>query len=541
VSYSAVLISQSRSKVGAIEDNVQHIITTANSHKQQCPELELVVFPEQALLGMPAFDLLLRDSLCERINNGLNTLSEQLTVPVLVGYPKIKQGICFNALGLVQPSLGVQQEYYQHQFEGAAADQGVARQVYFAAGQQETIFSLGSLRVGVLLGQDYANEALLTTYQEQEVDWLLHCSNNVFTSGDETQLVNTLKKIAHQTGAGVLHCSAAGGQDTLVMQGGSFAVNGEGEIVAQAPLFHVHTMLAKIAPQGQAMQTAIEEWPVAEAALYGALAQAVKDYVATNGFRGALLGLSGGIDSALTLAVAADALGPENVRAIMMPFDYTSAMSKEDAAQQAATMGVAYEEIPIRTPFDSFMGLLANNFTGTEKDTTEENLQARCRGVILMALSNKLGKVVLACSNKSETAVGYSTLYGDMVGGFCPLRDVPKTWVYRLARWRNEQGEKAVIPQRVIDRPPTAELAPGQLDQNSLPDYPILDEVVHRYVELHEDADTIIAAGLPAEDVRSVIRLIDRNEYKRQQGALGPKVTSRGFGANRRYPVTYSW
>src|SRR5699024_7684614 len=503
VSYSAVLICQSRSKAGAIEDNVQHIITTANSHKQQCPELELVVFPEQALLGMPAFDLLLRDRLCERINNGLNTLSEQLTVPVLVGYPKIKQGICFNALGLVQPSLGVQQEYYQHQFEGAAADQGVARQVYFAAGQQETIFSLGSLRVGVLLGQDYANEALLTTYQEQEVDWLLHCSNNVFTSGDETQLVNTLKKIAHQTGAGVLHCSAAGGQDTLVMQGGSFAVNGEGEIVAQAPLFHVHTMLAKIAPQGQAMQTAIEEWPVAEAALYGALAQAVKDYVATNGFRGALLGLSGGIDSALTLAVAADALGPENVRAIMMPFDYPSAMSKEDAAQQAATMGVAYEEIPIRTPFDSFMGLLANNFTGTEKDTTEENLQARCRGVILMALSNKLGKVVLACSNKSETAVGYSTLYGDMVGGFCPLRDVPKTWVYRLARWRNEQGEKAVIPQRVIDRPPTAELAPGQLDQNSLPDYPILDEVVHRYVELHEDADTITAAGLPAEDVRS--------------------------------------
>lgn len=532
-----VVISQTRFTVGAIEDNARRIIALANEYVHQAPATQLVVFPEQALLGAPAFDLLLRSSLASRVQTALEQLTEQLAVPVLVGLPTLDKGIRFNSLALIVPQQGVQHIYHQQHFADQAEDDGQARAVYFSAAAKPVVIELQGVLVGLLLGDDYTCASLLEHYQQQGVQWLLHCANNVFTAGEERRMYLALQHIAQRHNLGVLHCSTVGGQDALVFQGGAFAINASGALMAAAPLLKQAALPVDLHSAAVSQLT----WPQEEEVLYQVLVRAVRDYVHSNGFAGALLGLSGGIDSSLTLAVAADALGPKKVRAIMMPFDYTSAMSKEDAALQAATLGVAYEEIPIRPPFDSFTKLLAANFSNAETDTTEENLQARCRGVILMALSNKHGQVVLACSNKSETAVGYSTLYGDMVGGFCPLRDVPKTWVYRLAKWRNGQQSTPVIPWRVIERPPTAELAPGQLDQNSLPDYAVLDEVVHRYVELHQDVDAIVASGLPEEAVRKVVRLIDRNEYKRQQGALGPKVTGRGFGANRRYPVTYRW
>lgn len=537
MAHCPVVISQARFTVGSIDDNVKKVVMLANEYKQRDAATQLVVFPEQTLMGAPAFDLLLRESLAVRIDNALAKLTAQLNVPVVVGYPTVVNGRCFNTLALVLPQEGVQETYQQQYFSPIAEDDGQARCVYFSAGSQTATFQLQGLRFGLLLGDDYLSQPVLERYQQLGVEWLLHCGNTTFSAGDERDLLTALQAVAERHAMSVLHCNTVGGQDALVFQGGSFAVGCDGAVLASAPLLQEAVLPIDLAGRAGMQQ----EWLTDEAALYQALVLAVRDYVQSNGFAGALLGLSGGIDSSLTLAVAADALGPENVRAIMMPFDYTSAMSKEDAALQAATMGVAYEEVPIRPPFDSFTQLLTGDLRTASAGTTEENLQARCRGIILMALSNMHGQVVLACSNKSETAVGYSTLYGDMVGGFCPLRDVPKTWVYRLAKWRNQQAGAPVIPWRVIERPPTAELAPGQLDQNNLPDYVVLDEVLHRYVELHEDADTIIAAGLPADAVAKVIQLIDRNEYKRQQGALGPKVTSRGFGANRRYPVTYRW
>jgi NAD+ synthase (glutamine-hydrolysing) len=268
---------------------------------------------------------------------------------------------------------------------------------------------------------------------------------------------------------------------------------------------------------------------------------ATRDYVLKNGFRGALLGLSGGIDSALTLAVAVDALGAERVSAVMMPFRYTSSMSIEDAEKQAKMLGVGYQVLAIEPAVDAFMEILREPFAGLPADTTEENLQARCRGVLLMALSNKTGQLVLTTGNKSEVAVGYSTLYGDMAGGFDVLKDVPKTWVYRLAEYRNRKAGQDVIPRRVIERPPSAELAPDQKDQDSLPDYDLLDAILELYVEQDYSAEAVIRAGFDRETVYRVVRMVDRNEYKRRQAAIGPRVTRRAFGKDRRYPITNGW
>lgn len=535
----SVVVVQTCARVGDIQANAEQVLAVANDLAKQSPLL--AVFPEQMLMGAPSYDLLLRHSVQQKVEQALEFLTENLSIPVLLGYPKVEEGKCFNAVGLVMPEKGVVSEYSQKQFANLSDDQGFSRGAYFYAGEKGAVFELGGVRFGLVVADDIKNPSLLKAYQEQEVRCLIYLGNHCYAMGAENELTEKLQYIARTNAVDLVHCNMAGARESLIFQGVSQWIAPTGEVIRQALPFDFDTFWAypTASDADDIERQRLEVEP--EAMLYQALVTAVREYVELNGFNGALLGLSGGIDSGLTLAIAADALGPDKVRAVMMPFAYTSAMSKEDAAQQAKTLGVAYEEIPIRAPFDAFSELLASQFAGTEVDTTEENLQARCRGVILMALSNKYGQVVLACSNKSECAVGYSTLYGDMVGGFSVLKDVPKTWVYRLARWRNEQAEEPVIPWRVIERPPTAELAPGQLDENSLPSYEVLDDIVERYIEKHQDADEIIAAGLPSEDVEKVIKLIDRSEYKRQQGALGPKVTRRGFGSNRRYPVTYRW
>jgi NAD+ synthase (glutamine-hydrolysing) len=278
-----------------------------------------------------------------------------------------------------------------------------------------------------------------------------------------------------------------------------------------------------------------------EAAVYGTLVTGVRDYVNKSGFRGVILGLSGGIDSALVLAIAVDALGADRVQAVMMPFHYTAPMSLEDAAAEAATLGVGYSVLEIAPAVDAFQQILAPVFAGLAADKTEENLQARSRGVLLMAISNKKGWLVLTTGNKSEMAVGYATLYGDMAGGFDVLKDVPKTLVFRLAEYRNRMAGHEIIPQRVIDRPPSAELAPGQKDEDSLPPYPVLDAILERYIERDWSAEAIIADGFERETVYRVVRMVDFNEYKRRQAAIGPRITSRGFGRDRRYPLVNGW
>jgi NAD+ synthase (glutamine-hydrolysing) len=283
-------------------------------------------------------------------------------------------------------------------------------------------------------------------------------------------------------------------------------------------------------------------WPEAAAELYGALVLGLRDYVNKNGFKGVVMGLSGGIDSALTLTLAVDALGKDRVQAVMMPFAYTAQMSIEDAEQEARALGVDYRVIPIAAMYDSFMTALQDEFAGTRPDITEQNLQARCRGVVLMALSNKKGLLVLTTGNKSEMAVGYSTLYGDMAGGFDALKDVGKMQVYALARYRNELGQHGpVIPQRVIDRPPSAELAPGQVDEDNLPPYPVLDRILELYVEQDQSAEAIVAEGFERSVVEKVILLVDRSEYKRRQAPIGVRISQRGFGRDRRYPITAGW
>ncbi|MCL4108305.1 UNVERIFIED_CONTAM: hypothetical protein GTU68_065333 [Idotea baltica] len=349
-----------------------------------------------------------------------------------------------------------------------------------------------------------------------------------------------LKQRSNDNQIPIVYNNIVGGQDELIFDGESMIFNEKGELTFQAPCFEV----------GLFTKTLLDEKPQAAIkpsiqsinhSIFQALVLGVKDYVNKNGFPGVMLGLSGGIDSALTMAVAVDALGAENVEAIMMPFHYTADMSKHDAAQQAKTQGVNYREIPIENIYDSFMSALSDEFEGTSRDTTEENIQSRTRGVLLMAMSNKLGKMVLATGNKSEMAVGYATLYGDMAGGYAPLKDVFKTKVYELAKYRNEIGE--IIPDRVITRPPSAELAPDQVDEDSLPPYDILDAVLRMFIEEFQSVDNIVEQGYERETVERVANLVLLNEYKRRQSAPGIRITKRAFGKDRRYPITshYRW
>jgi NAD+ synthase (glutamine-hydrolysing) len=333
----------------------------------------------------------------------------------------------------------------------------------------------------------------------------------------------------------LLYVNLVGGQDELVFDGGSFVMDAAGKVTQRAPSFEESLQLVTLTPEGPVV---VPNFPPLgeEESVYRALVLAVRDYIGKNGFGGAVLGLSGGIDSALTLAIAVDAIGAERVEAVMMPSRYTAQMSLDDARAEAESLGVRYSVISIEPTFAALGASLEDEFAGLDPDVTEENMQARCRGVLLMAISNKKHKIVLTTGNKSEMAVGYATLYGDMAGGFDVLKDVPKTLVFHLAAWRNALG--AVIPQRVIDRPPSAELAPDQKDTDSLPPYQVLDPILERYVECDESPEQIIAAGFGEELVRRVVRMVDRNEYKRRQAAPGPRVTRRAFGRDRRYPIT---
>ena len=343
----------------------------------------------------------------------------------------------------------------------------------------------------------------------------------------------------------IFYVNLVGGQDELVFDGGSMVVDQLGQCVMKADLYQEGLYPFNFQVDGEtpvAIRHAVPKDPSLEESVYNALVLGVKDYVNKNGFKGAVLGLSGGIDSALTLAVAVDALGADRVEAIMMPFRYTSQMSLEDAEKEASILGVEYQIKPIEPMYEAFMEALAVDFEGTKRDATEENLQARCRGVLLMAVSNKRGFIVLTTGNKSEMAVGYSTLYGDMAGGFDVLKDVPKTLVFKLCEYRNQlTPDNPPIPQRVIDRPPSAELSPDQKDEDSLPPYPVLDEILRLYVEQDYSLDAIVAEGFEIDVVKHVIRLVDLNEYKRRQSPVGVRITSRGFGRDRRYPITCRW
>jgi NAD+ synthase (glutamine-hydrolysing) len=368
---------------------------------------------------------------------------------------------------------------------------------------------------------------------------MLNLNASPFQTGKTKQREQAVLERVAASCIPMVYVNLVGGQDELVFDGASFVMDADGEVVYRATRFREVLDVVEFDKQSDGLVALPGEKEQSEgevAYVYKALVLGIRDYVIKNGFQGAVLGLSGGIDSALTLALAVDALGADKVEAVMMPSRYTADMSVEDARLEADALGVEYHVIPIEPAFQAFTGLLADTFAGLPRDTTEENIQARCRGVLLMAISNKMRKILLTTGNKSEMSVGYATLYGDMAGGFAPLKDVPKLLVYQLSEYRNSISP--VIPLRVIERPPSAELAPDQKDEDSLPPYSVLDPILERYVEWDQSVEEIIAAGFTEADVVRVARLVDINEYKRRQAPPGVKITRRAFGRDRRYPIT---
>lgn len=535
-----IIMAQQNALVGDIEGNAQRVIAAADEARRLLGA-DLVVFPELMLTGYPPEDLLLRPSLNSRVDAALAEIGEAVSVPVVLGYPAVRNGLRRNAAGVLFPGDAVPSHEY---FKQCLPNYRVFDEKrYFQRGDSPCTFELGGWTFGLTICEDIWHGEPASQLQQAGADVVLNLNASPFRVNKVDERLEQVQARSRETGMSILYCNLVGGQDELVFDGASFACNSRGERCVQGGSFNEALIPVDLQCEDGSCDPVGELLPLpgVEQGIYQALVLATRDYVNKNGFKGALLGLSGGIDSALTLAVAVDALGPDRVEAVMMPFRYTSAMSLEDAEKQARTLRVKYRVMPIEPAFNGFMGILDEAFAGLEKDTTEENLQARCRGVILMALSNKSGSVVLTTGNKSEMAVGYATLYGDMAGGFSVLKDVFKTMVFRLAWWRNQQAGSEIIPERVITRPPSAELAPDQVDTDSLPDYDELDAILQRYVEQDMSAEAVIRDGFDRDNVYRVVKLTDRNEYKRRQAAVGPRVSRRAFGKDRRYPITNGW
>jgi NAD+ synthase (glutamine-hydrolysing) len=404
------------------------------------------------------------------------------------------------------------------------------------AGRGPVVFEVGGLRFGLLVCEDawFDEPALIARAAGAQVLCVINASP--FHLGKVEEREQRMGDRARAVGMPLLYAHLTGGQDEVVFDGASFAVGADGVVAARAPMFEESLVLLRVSPEQVSGE--IAPVPLLEAQAWSALVTGVRDYLGKNGFPGALIGLSGGVDSALVLALAVDALGADKVRAVMMPSTYTADISWIDAREMARRLGVRYDEIPITPMFEEFKSALATEFAGLPEDATEENIQARIRGTLLMALSNKSGSIVLTTGNKSEMATGYCTLYGDMAGGFAVIKDVAKTLVYRLCHWKNAQACGEVIPQRILTRPPSAELRPDQTDQDSLPPYNVLDEVIERYMENDQSVEEIVASGLDRAAVERVTRLIKINEYKRRQAPIGIRITHRAFGRDWRYPIT---
>lgn len=542
-----IALAQINPIVGDIPGNTLLVLQNIAIAKAQ--GVRVILFPELVLTGYPPEDLLLRPSLAPRIAESLRQIAcFAPDMYVVVGYPAYADGKLFNAAGVFFGGKKIAEYYKQCLPNYRVFDE----KRYFSSGNTVCVFDLDGVQVALTICEDIWQERPMLQACEAGAKLMLNLNASPFHVGKQHEREQMLAQRALAGVMPIVYCNMVGGQDELVFDGGSCVVDADGEIIARAAMFSESLLSINVEIKNGGVKgdeikisanTVPAAIPEADASIYKALVCSVRDYVNKNGFRNVTLGLSGGIDSALTLAIAVDALGSERVEAVMMPYRYTASMSLEDAEAEARALGVKYSVISIEQAVTAFSGMLVESFAGelhaAAHDTTEQNLQARCRGVVLMALSNKKGSLVLTTGNKSEVAVGYCTLYGDMAGGFDVLKDVLKTRVYALSRYRNSLSP--VIPQRVIDRPPSAELAPDQKDQDNLPPYDVLDAILQLYVERDESAERIIAAGFSDSDVNRVIRLVDLNEYKRRQAAIGPRITERGFGRDRRYPVTNGW
>jgi NAD+ synthase (glutamine-hydrolysing) len=533
-----VVMAQLNLRVGDVHGNVERIIESASIARDQWVA-DVIVFPELSLCGYPPEDLLLRSSMQLRIEQALQRLKNEVSgIYLVIGYPWLEEGRRFNACGVIADGQ-LLASYYKHQLPNYRV---FDEKRYFDAGSEPCVVDIKGVPVGLSICEDIWFPEPMAKARRAGAWALLSLNASPFHLDKQREREELLAARVAEAGIPIVYVNQVGGQDELVFDGGSCVVDARGQVIQRAPAFveGLYPVDLIVGSEGvEPRPASCASLPMLEESVYQALVMGVRDYVQKNGFKGVVLGLSGGIDSALTLAVAVDALGADRVEAVMMPYRYTAQMSLEDAEAEARLLGVNYRVLPIAPMVEAFMETLAPVFEGLARDATEENLQARCRGTLLMAISNKKGYLVLTTGNKSEMAVGYATLYGDMAGGFDVLKDVPKTLVFRLCEYRNGLG--AVIPQRVIDRPPSAELAPDQRDEDSLPPYPVLDEILKLYIEYDLSANAIIAEGFDEDTVKRVLRQVDLNEYKRRQAAVGVRVTQRGFGRDRRYPITSGW
>ena len=482
-----------------------------------------------------------------RIGKALQRIrDENLAVYLVIGYPERAGDKLFNSLTIIKHGKQVANYRKQHLPNYQVFDE----QRYFNRGADVCLLEIAGQKVAFTICEDMWEPEPVLQARAAGAHLMININASPYHLNKLNERQTLLRKRSVEGGFPIIYVNMVGGQDELVFDGGSMVVTATGECHVLAPSY-VEILVPVLVQAGESSESPCEipMQQIAaslslEAQVYQSLVLGVRDYASKNKFKGVVLGLSGGIDSALTLAIAVDALGSDCVQAVMMPFTYTSELSLDAAAEQANKLGVGYQKISIESIYSSFMQSLEAQFENTETDISEQNLQARCRGVLLMAISNKKGLLVLTTGNKSEIAVGYSTLYGDMAGGFDALKDVPKTLVYSLARYRNSEYSavaEEVIPQRVIDRPPSAELAPDQVDQDSLPPYDVLDRILELYVENDYSADAIIDQGFDKQVVWRVLRLVDLNEYKRRQSPIGVRLTQRGFGRDRRYPITNAW
>ncbi len=527
-------LSQINFTVGDLEKNRLQILSSITEAKNHATDV--IIFPELAITGYPPEDLLLRPGFIRRCGQILDEIvAHTENITVIVGLPYAENNKLFNAGAVLQdkqtlcvikkqvlPNYGVFDE-----------------KRYFTAGSETSVIELHGIRTAITICEDLWESGPTEQARATDAELLININASPFHTDKMALRQKLVSERATANQLPIMYLNLVGGQDELVFDGGSMIANTDGEIIYQADEFNESLyyvdLVKEPAPHFIPEKATSGLLPELDKT-WSALVLGIRDYVGKNGFNGVVVGLSGGIDSALTLCLAVDALGADQVQAVLMPSPYTAQMSIDDAVKQSETLGVQYQIIPIETLYQSFQQALAPIFTGLESDTTEENLQARCRGTLLMAISNKQGRLVLATGNKSEMSVGYATLYGDMAGGFAPLKDVSKTLVYALSNWRNE--EQTVIPERVINRPPSAELKPDQIDEDSLPPYSILDRILELYIEQDKSPKVIIESGFDHDTVMQVVRMVDRNEYKRRQAAPGVRISQRAFGRDRRYPIT---
>jgi NAD+ synthase (glutamine-hydrolysing) len=530
-----VALGQLNTTVGDLDGNVSRLAQW--TARATAAGADLICFPELAVTGYPPEDLILRRAFRRDTLAALDELARATAdgCTALVGFVDDTPQGARNAAAVLQQGR-VASRYHKIKLPNYGV---FDEKRYFVPGSAGCIARVGTSSIGISICEDaWTPGSPFDGYAAAGIDVLANINGSPYHRHKTSERLDICRARAHETGAWVVYVNAVGGQDELVFDGGSMVVSPDGEMVAHAAMFEEDLLLVELEERAATAEPR-DPWPTGPAEVYGALVLGLGDYVRKNGFREVVLGLSGGVDSALVAALAADALGTDSVRALSMPSPYSSPSSVDDAVECARRLGIRVDQIPIDGVFDAYRSALREQFAGTAEGLAEENIQARIRGNLLMALSNRFGSIVLATGNKSEYAVGYATLYGDMAGGLAPIEDVPKTLVYELVRWRNEQGPgEGPIPASILEKPPSAELRANQRDTDSLPPYDVLDPIIEAYVEDDLGVDDIVAAGADREIVERIAALIDRAEYKRRQAAPGVKITPKAFGRDRRLPIT---